>query len=298
MLTAYLIEQIASHQTDTGDKNIEHLRIGKEKRVVYNIQRLPQTAPFDDKRNVGLTGTLCTSNDIDTVTAQRIEQFSRYAGRMFHILSHNGDRRQIPLGKSLAHLAHLYFVGEFIIKNGDSLIGIGITHGDRSIVFRSSLRHEKHTDTRLRQRLENTMIDTDNTHHTQSRNGNKAGIVYRRYSLDGLTVGSVGRLGNKRTGYFGIERIFYNNGNIFVINGINRRRIDHLCPEITQFHRLGKRELFDDIGIVDNSGIGRHKSVDISPYFETGGIECRSDNSRCIIGTATPQIGNFTRTAI
>ena len=83
-----------------------------------------------------------------------------------------------------------------------------------------------------------------------------------------------------------------------MINGINRRRIDHLCPEITQFHRLGKRELFDDIGIVDNSGIGRHKPVDISPYFETGGIECRSDNSRCIIGTATPQIGNFTRTAI
>lgn len=53
---------------------------------------------------------------------------------MFHILSHNGDGRQISLGKSLAHLAHLYFVGEFIIKNGDSLIGIGITHGDRSIV--------------------------------------------------------------------------------------------------------------------------------------------------------------------
>ena len=293
LLFANLPQQVAPHGSHPGHKEIEHLRLGEKKRIVYDIEGLAQTLTGDNKRNVGLRRALGTGNYIDTVAAQHIEQFTRNAGGMFHILAHDSHGGQFLLGFDGTDFAHSHLFLELIAQHPHGHIGVGVAHGKGGVVLRRGLRNQKNTDTRLGQHMEYARVDADYPHHAHAREGDEARVVDRRDTFDGLPfeMRMVGR--NESSGSRRVERISDTDRNILVEHRINRRRIDNLRPEIAQLHRLGKREVLDDIGGVDYPGVGRHKAVDIGPNLELRGTESRSQDSRRIVRPAPPQIGHI-----
>ena len=45
-------------------------------------------------------------------------------------------------------------------------------------------------------------------------------------------------------------------------------RVDDLCTEVAELHSLDKRQLVDDVSIVDDTRVGCHEAIDIGPYLE------------------------------
>ena len=53
-LDANLLQQVATHRTDTRDKEVQHLILGKEEGIVDRVQCLTQVFQLDHKRDIGL----------------------------------------------------------------------------------------------------------------------------------------------------------------------------------------------------------------------------------------------------
>ena len=76
---------------------------------------------------------------------------------------------------------------------------------------------------------------------------------------------------------------------------VDGRRIDNFRTEVAKFRSLHITQFADGIGGGDHTGIGRHKAIYIRPDFQAVGVQCRSDNRRRIVGTASSQIRDFPR---
>ena len=106
----------------------------------------------------------------------------------------------------------------------------------------------------------------------------------------------VGR--DEGTGCRRVERILDEDRYILVKYRIDGGRVDDLRPEVTELHRLGKREVLDDIGGVDNPRVGRHKAVDIGPDFELRGTERRSQDGCRVVRPTPAEVGHIARDAV
>ena len=136
LLGAQLLQEHAAHGADAADEEVEHLVFGEEERVVQHIERLAQEAAVDDKRDVGLRGTLSTGNDADATAAQRAEQLAGDAWGVLHVLAHDGDGGQSALGLHGEHGASLYLLGKLLVQHLNGSLGILVTHTDGGAVFR------------------------------------------------------------------------------------------------------------------------------------------------------------------
>ena len=287
LLFSDLIEQVATDQAHTRNKYVQHLILRQEERIVDYVQCLAQAIERDNERDVGLRGTLRARDHIDTVTAQCIEQLTCHSRSMFHIFTNDRHSRQVVHSDNVVDLTLRDLLRELACQLLDRLNPIRLIDTDRSGILRGSLRHEIDADTRLGQRAEDSMIDTDNTHHTKTLDRKQAGIVDRRDTLNATLVRAM-FVRDERTRCLGIERIADTDRNILVINGEDRRRIDHLCTEVTQLGCFGKGQVIDHISRVNHTRIGRHKSIDIGPDLQHIGIEsCRHDSRRVVRATAT-----------
>ena len=156
LLLADLLQQVLTYRTHTYDKKIEHLRLGEEERIMYDVERFAQAAKCNYKRYIGFRSPLRTSYHVDTVAPQNVEQFSGNTGRMLHILAHNSYGGKIFLGFDRTDCSDSHIVAELFAQYFHRQLGIGIAHGKCRIVFGRCLRHQKDTDTRLCQPVEYT----------------------------------------------------------------------------------------------------------------------------------------------
>ena len=182
----YLVYQAMSYRTDAANEKVQHLVFGKKKRVVYHVQGLTQRTAFYHKGDIRFRCALRTGYHIDAVPSQCTEKLSGNARRMFHVLAYDSHRSKSAFGFHRAYFPHFDFLGELFIEHLAGKCRIFIAHADRSRVFRRSLRYEEHTDTVLRQGLENAVVHADNAYHTQSGHRNEARVVDRGNAFDGF----------------------------------------------------------------------------------------------------------------
>jgi len=239
---------------------------------------------------------LSAGNHTDARTTQCTEQLPGNARRTFHVFTDDGHRSQFLFGSDLADLALRTFEGKLLIEHLHRQIGVGITYGERCIVFGTGLRHHEHTDAILRQRLEYAVVDADDTYHAQTLYRHQTGVVDRRDTFDErLARNLLLLLGNVCTRSVEIERVADKYRNILVINRIDRRRINNLRSEVTEFHGFSEGKLVDDVRRTDYLRIGRHEAIHISPYFQDGSIESRCQDRSGVIGTTASEVRHLAR---
>ena len=134
-LAANLLYEAAAHGTYTADEEVEHLVFGEEERVVYHVECLAQPRSIYHERDVGLRGTLCTSDDVDTVAAQGTEQLTGDTGGMLHVLAHDSYRGEPLLGSHIVDFARGNLLGKLGIEHRACQLGILIAHTDRGAVL-------------------------------------------------------------------------------------------------------------------------------------------------------------------
>ena len=76
------------------------------------------------------------------------------------------------------------------------------------------------------------------------------------------------------------------------------RRVDDLCTEVAELHSLDKRQLVDDVGIVDDTRVGCHEAIDIGPYLEHLGLKGCSYDGSSIVRTTATKVGDFACDAV
>ena len=297
-LQADLFQQVAPHLSDASHEDVEYLILRQEERVVDHVDRLRKAFERHDHRDVGLRGALRAGDDVDAVASQRPEQLARDAGRMFHVVAHHGDRRQVVFGGDAAHLADLDFGGELPGEHRDGQIGVLVAQSDRRGVLRGGLRHEEDADAGPGQCAEDAVVDADHAYHAKPLNGHQTGVVDRGDSLDRLVAPLHPLAGDERARRFGVEGVLDQDGDVAVVDREDRGRIDHLRAEVAQLHRLFEAQPVDDIGIADDARVGRHETVDVGPDFERLGVQRGGDECGGVVRSAAPQIGHVARGAV
>ena len=71
---------------------------------------------------------------------------------------------------------------------------------------------------------------------------------------------------------------------------IYRRRVDHLCTEVTKLHSLYVRKLVDGICRLDDARVCCHEAVNVCPNLKYVCIKGGSDDSCCIVRTTTTEV--------
>ena len=66
----------------------------------------------------------------------------------------------------------------------------------------------------------------------------------------------------------GVKGVLNLDRDILDANGIDGRRIDYLCTEVTKLHCLHVRQLVDGISRLDHLGIGSHETIHIRPDLQ------------------------------
>ena len=72
--------------------------------------------------------------------------------------------------------------------------------------------------------------------------------------------------------------------------GIDSRRINHLCTEVTKFGRFYITQFRNGISSWNDTRVSRHKSVYIGPDFQTCRIQSRSNNGSRIVRATTSEV--------
>ena len=97
---------------------------------------------------------------------------------------------------------------------------------------------------------------------------------------------------------FRVEGILDLDGDILDTDGINRRGIDDLRTEVTEFHGLHIREFVDGIGGLDDFRIGGHEAINVCPYLEDICVKGCCDNCCGIVAATTTKIGGLVAVAV
>ena len=92
-----------------------------------------------------------------------------------------------------------------------------------------------------------------------------------------------------------IEGVLYLDRDVLDANRIDGWRIDNLGTEVAQLHGLDIAQLIDGIGCLDDTGVGRHKAIDVGPYLQDLRIEGCSNDGCCIVRAATTEVGGLAR---
>ena len=92
-----------------------------------------------------------------------------------------------------------------------------------------------------------------------------------------------------------IEGILHQNGDILVANRIDCRRIDHFRTEVTKLRSFHIAQFIDSVCPGNHTRVSCHEPVYIRPDFQTVGIQCGSNDCRCIVGTTSTQVRYLSR---
>ena len=234
LLDANLFQQVASDRTDPGDEEVQHLVLGKKKGIMDRVQCLAQVFQLDDEGNVCFGSPLCTGDHADTCATQCPEQLTGDTRSAFHVFAYDSDGCQVFFRYRVTHVALGAFKCELFVQDFDCQVCVCIPDGKCRIVFRTGLRDHEHTDTVLCQCFENTVVDTDNTYHAQPLNRDQAGVVDGRDPFDdSFAVILHPFFGNISSPCSRVEGVQDADRYVFVINRIDRRRINHFRAEVT-----------------------------------------------------------------
>ena len=135
LLGAYLFEEHAADGSDAADEEVEHLVFREEERVVEHVERLAQEASVDDERDVRLRGTLCTGDDRDAAASQCAEELTGDAGRVLHVLAHDGDSGQSALSLHGEHGSRLNLLGKLVVEHLDGSLCVLVAYADAGRVL-------------------------------------------------------------------------------------------------------------------------------------------------------------------
>ena len=83
-------------------------------------------------------------------------------------------------------------------------------------------------------------------------------------------------------------------GDVLGTDGVECGRVDDLRAEVAELHGLDEAELVDDIGCLDDPGVGGHEAVHIGPYLQLVGIEGGGDDAGSVVGAAASEVGDLT----
>ena len=135
VLVLDLFDEFSAHRTDTAYKQVQHLILRQEERIVQYIQGFPQVRPPYNERDVHFRCTLCQCNDADSRTSERAEELSADARRALHVLSHNGHGGKTALSIHGEHPSVLYLKPELLVQYIHGFHGIFVLHADRGVVL-------------------------------------------------------------------------------------------------------------------------------------------------------------------
>ena len=94
---------------------------------------------------------------------------------------------------------------------------------------------------------------------------------------------------NEGSRSLGVEGVLDPDRNLLLAHRIQRRRIHHLGAEVTEFGGLLVSQFVNDVGSLDDAGIGRHEAIDIGPNLQYRGVQGRCQDAGRIVGTAAAQ---------
>ena len=97
---------------------------------MQHVERLAQELAVDNKRDVGLGGTLGTGNNRDAATSESSEQLTGNTWRVFHVFTHDGDSGQSALGMHWEHGSRLDFLAELLVEHFYGCRGVLVAHTD------------------------------------------------------------------------------------------------------------------------------------------------------------------------
>ena len=106
LLGCYLLDEAAAYSSYTADEEVQNLVFRKEERVVDYIKCLAQQSRFNHERYVCLLAALSACNDVYSVASECLEQLADDAGIVTHVLSHNGNGREVAGSSHILHEAH------------------------------------------------------------------------------------------------------------------------------------------------------------------------------------------------
>ena len=284
-----LLQERAAHGARAAEEEVEFLVLAQEKAVVQHVERFSQLRALHHEREVHFQCAECHGGDADTVAAEHAEQFSGNARRLLHPFAHGCHARHAREQLRRVHRAVGNLAGKLVVEQLAGAGRVGGRHTDRGARFRGRLRHHKHADAAVGQRGEDAAVHANHAHHRRAAHRHHAHIVYGRYAADGaFRLRRVFR--DDRAVGFGVEGVFYDNGDILPAHGINRGRIYHLRAEVAQLHGFAIAEAAYGVGGGDYARVGRHEAVHVGPYFKPCGIERGGDDGGGVVGTAAPEV--------
>lgn len=96
-MRADLLDELSTDRADAADKEVKHFIFGEEEGVVEHVHGLAKLSALNDKRDVGLRGSLCTGDDGDTTSSECAEELSGNTSRMLHVFAHDSHCSEVAL---------------------------------------------------------------------------------------------------------------------------------------------------------------------------------------------------------
>ena len=209
---------------------------------------------------------------------------------MLHVLTHDGNGSKSGFCMHRIHSSICNLVVELAVQYVYCFFYILLTYTDRGWILWRSLWNHKYRDTLVGKSCKDTAVYTDDTHHGKTGYSDERSTIDRRDTLDRFLV-TIYLILDNGTRSIWIEGILYLDWDIVDTNWVDSRRVDNLCTEVAKLHSLNITQFVDRISWFDDTWIGCHKSIYVSPDFKDFRIQCSSNDSSSIVTTTTTEVG-------
>lgn len=298
LLDPDLVDEATADGADTGDEEVEDIVAGEEEGVVDGVEGFAEELELDDEGDVGFGGALCASDDGDAGASECAEELAGDAGSAFHVLTDDGDGGEVGFDGGVVDLTACTFVGELVVEDVDGEVCIGITDGEGGVVFGGGLRDHEDGDAVIGEGFEDAVVDADDTDHAEALDGDEAGVVNGGDAFDdgfvvGGGIGGGGKVRDEGAFGVGVEGIEDADGDVLLVDGVDGGWIEDFGTEVTELHGFGEGELVDEVGGVDDFGVGGHEAIDVGPYFEGVGVKSSGEDGGGVIGATASEVGDL-----
>ena len=145
-------------------------------------------------------------------------------------------------------------------------------------MLRAPLRNQDHRDAVLAKRAEQPLRRARNANHACAFDVDERHAIDAGDALHG--VNRIRRPGDERAGFLRRKRVLDPDRNPLLHRRRHRLRMDHLCAEVSQLHRLVVRERVDDGRIGHAARIGAEHAIDVGPDHNLLGVEQVAEDRR------------------